>query len=65
MAFVLGIRYTFSEKRVSNGLFQFIRITPVSFAENPGEEQDDGMLRTEKAADEKSGDSRSPGKYFS
>jgi len=38
------------------------RIPPAPFAEDPGEEQNNGMLRTEKAADEKPGDSRSPGK---
>jgi Protein of unknown function (DUF1360) len=38
------------------------RIQPAPFAEDPGEEQDNGMLRTEKTADEKPGDSRSAGK---
>jgi hypothetical protein len=37
------------------------RVPPALFAEDPGEERDNGMLRTEKTADEKSGDSRSPG----
>jgi hypothetical protein len=37
------------------------RIPPAPFVEDPGEEQDHGMLRTEKAADEKPGDPRSPG----
>jgi len=36
------------------------RVPPALFAEDPGEEQENGMLRTEKTADEKSGDSRSP-----
>jgi hypothetical protein len=37
------------------------RVPPALFAEDPGEEQENGMLRTEKTADEKSGDARSPG----
>jgi hypothetical protein len=37
------------------------RVPPARFVEDPGEERNNGMLRTEKAADEKSGDSRSPG----
>jgi hypothetical protein len=36
------------------------RVQPAPFAEDPGEEQGNGMLRTEKAADEKPGGSRSP-----
>jgi hypothetical protein len=46
-------------ERVTNGA---PRVQPASFAEDPGEEQNHGMLRTEKAADAKPGDSRSPGK---
>jgi len=38
------------------------RVQPALFAEDPGEEQDNGMLRTEKAADEEPGDSHSAGK---
>jgi hypothetical protein len=37
------------------------RVAPAPFAEDTGEEQDNGMLRTEKAADEKPDDSHSPG----
>jgi hypothetical protein len=36
-------------------------VPPALFAEDPGEERDNGMLRTEKTADEKPSDSRSPG----
>jgi Protein of unknown function (DUF1360) len=38
------------------------RVQSAPFAEDPGEEQNHGMLRTEKAADAKRGDCRSPGK---
>jgi hypothetical protein len=44
-------------ERITN---QASRVPRALFAEEPGEEQDNGMLRTEKTADEKSGDSRSP-----
>jgi Protein of unknown function (DUF1360) len=37
------------------------KIPSAPFAEDPAEEQDNGMLRTEKGANEKPGDSRSPG----
>jgi uncharacterized protein DUF1360 len=37
------------------------RVQPAPFAEDPVEEQNHGMLRTEKGADAKPGDSRSPG----
>jgi hypothetical protein len=37
------------------------KVPPAPFVEDPGEEQDNGMLRTEKTADEKPSDFRSPG----
>jgi hypothetical protein len=36
------------------------KVPPAPFAEDPRDEQDNGMLRTEKTADEKPGDPRSP-----
>jgi hypothetical protein len=38
------------------------RIPPAPFADDPSKEQNNGMLRTEKTADEKPDDARSPGK---
>jgi hypothetical protein len=36
-----------------------MRVPPAQFAEEPADEKDNGMLRAEKAADAKPGDSRS------